>query len=168
MSQGPLPGDRQPWGMRPSVLDRLLDARPQQPESPSDHALLDLSGYRAQVARDVETLLNTRRSDPHDRAADFPEASRSILRYGIMDLNSLTLQDPDDQTALREDIRRAIELFEPRLSKVRVALDLPRGSERALRFRVGAVLSAHPQRPGVTFDATLHLTSNAYQVRDRD
>lgn len=168
MNRRQLLGDRHPVGMRPSVLDRLLDARPHQPEAAHDDSLLDVGGYRALVARDLETLLNTRRSDPLDRAADFPEASRSMLRYGVMDLNSLSLQDPGDQAALREDLRRTIELFEPRLKKVRVSLDLPKGSERALRFRVAAVLSAHPQRPSVAFDATLHLSSNAYQVRDRD
>lgn len=168
MNRRQLLGERHPVGMRPSVLDRLLDASPHQPEATRDDCRLDLSGYRSLVARDLETLLNTRRSDPLDRAAEFPESSRSMLRYGVMDLNSLSLQDPDDQAALREDIRRTIELFEPRLKKVRVSLDLPKGGERALRFRVAGVLSAHPQRPGVTFDATLHLNSNAYQVRDRD
>lgn len=168
MNRRQLTADRHAAGLRPSVLDRLLDPHPQRQDAPKDSCLLDLGSYRTLVARDLETLLNTRRSDPLDRAADFPEASRSLLRYGVMDLNSLTLQDPDDQSALREDIRRTIELFEPRLKKVRVSLELPRGSERALRFRVAGVLTAHPQRPGVTFDATLHLSSNAYQVRDCD
>lgn len=160
--------NRQSAATRPPLLDRLLDDRPREPAAVDPHWQMDLRAYRAVVARDLETLLNTRRSDPLDRAADFPEASRSILRYGVMDLNSLSLQDPDDQAALREDLRRTIECFEPRLSKVRVSLDLPRGSERALRFRVAAVLAAHPHRPSVTFDATLQLASSAYLVCDRD
>ena len=161
-------GERQHFAPRPSVLDRLLDDRPRHPEAADHDWHGDLRQYRAVVARDLETLLNTRRSDPLDRAAEFPEAANSMLRYGVMDLNSLTLQDPDDQVALREDIRRTIERFEPRLKKVRVALDLPRGTERALRFRVAAVLATHPHRPNVTFDATLQLASNAYQVSGKD
>ena len=160
--------ERHQFASRPSVLDRLLDNNPRQPEASEGESYVDLRQYRAVVARDLETLLNTRRSDPLDRAADFPEAADSMLRYGVMDLNSLTLQDPEDQTALREDIRHTIERFEPRLKKVRVALDLPNGSERALRFRVAAVLTTHPHRPNVTFDATLQLASSAYQVTDKD
>lgn len=161
-------GGRQAPAIQSSLLDRLFDDRPHDTAVADLATQVDLRDYRTRVARDLEMLLNTRRSDPHDRAAAFPLAARSLARYGVMDLNSLSLHDPDDQSALREDIRRTIECFEPRLRKVRVALDLPRASERALRFRVAAVLAAHPHQPTVTFDATLQLASSAYQVVDRD
>ena len=64
-----------------------------------------------------------------------------------------------------DQLRRSIELHEPRLSRVRVNLDAPREMERHLRFRVDAVLKVHPHRPPVTFDATLQLSSNVYKVQ---
>ena len=115
--------DRHAIAVRPSVLDRLLDDHPRNSEDRADEAHLDLRQFRQVVARDLEALLNTRRSDPHETAMDYNEASQTMLTFGVMDLNSLCLQDPDDRSLLRDDIRRAIERFEPRLKRVRVSLD---------------------------------------------
>ncbi|WP_047239133.1 type VI secretion system baseplate subunit TssE, partial [Chromobacterium subtsugae] len=95
----------------------------------------------------------------------FPRARDSLLSYGIPDLSGISLLNPDDRETLREQLRRSIELHEPRLSRVRVNLDAPRELERHLRFRVDAVLKVHPHRPPVTFDATLQLSSNVYKVQ---
>lgn len=154
--------------VRPSVLDRLLDDHPRNAEDRADESSLDLRQFRQVVARDLEALLNTRRSDPNETAMDYPESAQTMLTYGVMDLNSLCLQNPDDRSLLREDIRRAIERFEPRLKRVRVSLDTGGASERSLRFRVAGVLAPYPNRPTVTFDATLQLASNSYRVENKD
>ncbi|QWT45150.1 type VI secretion system baseplate subunit TssE [Azospira inquinata] len=160
--------DKQQQAIQPSFLDRLLDDSPKDSEERADSFYLDLRRYRQIVARDLEALLNTRRSDPDEKVMDYDEASRTMLAYGVMDLNSLCLQDPDDRSRLQEDLLRSIERFEPRLKRVRVSLDLANGNERSLRFRVAAVLAPYPNRPTVTFDATLQLASNAYRVQDKD
>lgn len=148
----------------PSVLDRLLDDAPDQ-LSGSERALFELSAFRRSLARDLESLLNTRLMPEDELAAKFPRAGASMLRYGIPDLSGISLLNPDDRELLREQLRRAIEVHEPRLSRVRISLDAPRESERHLRFRVDAVLKIHPHRPPVTFDATLQLSSNVYKVQ---
>lgn len=160
--------DRHAIAVRPSVLDRLLDDHPRNSEDRADEAHLDLRQFRQVVARDLEALLNTRRSDPHETAMDYNEASQTMLTFGVMDPNSLCLQDPDDRSLLRDDIRRAIERFEPRLKRVRVSLDTGGATERSLRFRVAGVLAPYPNHPTVTFDATLQLASNAYRVENKD
>ena len=48
-----------------------------------------------------------------------------------------------------------------------VALEEPKELERMLRFRVDAVLKVHPDKPPVTFDATLQLSSSTYQVKEQ-
>ena len=95
----------------------------------------------------------------------YPLANDSMLSFGIPDLSGISLLNPHDRELLREQLRRAIEVHEPRLSRVRVNLDAPREMERHLRFRVDAVLKVHPHRPPVTFDATLQLSSNVYKVQ---
>lgn len=149
----------------PSVLDRLLDDEPRREAERLTFAS-DLAAYKRAVARDLEALLNSRCFDPGGRIEDYPEARRSVLTFGIADLSSLSLLNPDDRARLRERIRAAIERHEPRLSAVRVTLEPPRGLERLLRFRVDAVLRVHPRRPPVRFDALLHLSSNACQFTD--
>lgn len=160
--------DRHTLTAKPSILDRLLDDHPRNSEDRADESQLDLRQFRQAVARDLEALLNTRRTDPDETAMDYTEASQTMLTYGVMDLNSLCLQDPDDRSLLRDDIRRTIERFEPRLKRVRVSLDTGGANERALRFRVAGVLAPYPNRPTVTFDATLQLASNAYRVENKD
>jgi len=127
---------------------------------------MDISRYKQAVARDLESLLNSRRVDFEDRIESLPQARRSILSYGITDLSSLSLLDPGAQGHLRSQIKTAIERHEPRLSRVRVSLDAPKGRDRQLRFRVDAVLTVHPQKPPVVFDAMLQLTTNTYRISE--
>ncbi|MTD33565.1 type VI secretion system baseplate subunit TssE [Paludibacterium denitrificans] len=154
--------NRQPL-LQPSVLDRLLDDYPDN--NLLDNApLYELTQFKQSLARDLESLLNTRLMPAEVRDDDYPLARTSMLNYGIPDLSGISLLNPDDRELLREQLRRAIETHEPRLSRVRVNLDAPREMERHLRFRVDAVLRIHPHRPPVTFDATLQLSSNVYKV----
>ena len=128
-------------------------------------SLFELSQFKQALARDLEALLNTRLMSQEELFEAFPLARDSLLSYGIPDLSGISLLNPDDRETLREQLRRSIELHEPRLSRVRVNLDAPRELERPLRFRVDAVLKVHPHRPPVTFDATLQLSSNVYKVQ---
>jgi type VI secretion system protein ImpF len=156
---------RRPALVPASVLDRLLDDEPQIPLEPPGGFLHDLHQHKRAVARDLEALLNTRRPGAVVELLEgCPRARESVLDYGIADLGSLSLLNPDHRLLLREQIRRAIERHEPRLARVRVTLDPPRDASRMLRFRVEAVL-LHPHLPPVAFDALLKLSSNACRVR---
>lgn len=151
---------------RPSVLDRLLDDAPHLSGEGAADVGLDLPRYKHTVARDLEALLNSRRVDLHAQVEALPQARLSIMSYGITDLTSLSLSDPATQLQVRAQIKTAIERHEPRLSRVRVTLEPSRGRERQLRFRVDAVLSVHPQRPPVVFDALLQLATSTYRVAE--
>ena len=152
--------------MTPSVLDRLLDDKPKESVEAPGQPAFDLQLLKRAVARDLEALLNTRSVDLDEEIEQFPQARTSMLDFGITDLSSLSLLDPDDRSQLRDKIRLTVERHEPRLGRVRVSLDAPAGNERMLRFRVDAILKAVPSRPPVRFDATLLLSSNTCQVRD--
>jgi type VI secretion system protein ImpF len=151
----------------PSVLDRLLDDAPDEPNK-GVVLYFGVSEFKAALARDLEDLLNTRMSVSEDLLARYPLAARSVLHYGLPDLGGLSLLNPDHRDRLNEQLRRAIERYEPRLSQVRVTLDAPAARpERLLHFRVDAVLIIHPHRPPVSFNATLRLSSNSYRVREQ-
>ncbi|TJZ63945.1 type VI secretion system baseplate subunit TssE [Chitiniphilus eburneus] len=148
----------------PSVLDRLLDDAPDNPQT-GRQAYFELPDFKAAMARDLEALLNTRVMEHEELFEQHPLAADSVITFGIPDLSGLSLLNPDDRELLRERVRKAIECHEPRLTRVRITLDLPRETERLLRFRVDAVLKVHPHRPPVSFDATLQLSSNVYKIR---
>jgi type VI secretion system protein ImpF len=150
----------------PSILDRLLDDDPRVPADAAGSGYFDLARFKQAVARDLEALLNSRCVDLNEDIERYPHARRSVINFGIIDLSSLSLLDPDDRALLRDKIRITIERHEPRLARVRVALDVPKNMERMLRFRVDAVLKVHPSKPPVVFDAMLQLSSNAYQISE--
>ena len=151
---------------RASILDRLMDDTPLVTTESMAEIHLDMTRYKQAVARDLESLLNSRRVDFDERIEALPQARRSIMTYGITDLSSLSLLDPGAQSHLRSQIKTAIERHEPRLSRVRVSLDAPKGRDRQLRFRVDAVLTVHPQKPPVVFDAMLQLATNTYHIAE--
>lgn len=155
-----------PPSFRASILDRLMDDKPLVTTESMSEMHLDMSRYKQAVARDLESLLNSRRVDFDERIESLPQARSSIMTYGITDLSSLSLLDPAAQGHLRSQIKTAIERHEPRLSRVRVSLDVPKGRDRQLRFRVDAVLSVHPQKPPVVFDAMLQLNTNTYRISE--
>lgn len=149
-----------------SLLDRLMDDHPETTSEARSEMLYDISRYKQAVARDLESLLNTRCTHLDEgRLEPFPLTEDSLLQFGITDLSSLSLLDPEDRMFLRDNIRRAIERHEPRLAKVRVNLEVSRELNQMLRFRVDALLKVHPNRPPVTFDALLQLSSNTYHVK---
>ena len=151
----------------PSVLDRLFDDQPDETVEPAETMHFDIRRYKRAVARDLEALLNTRCVDTEGHLEAYPYAAQSVLSFGIIDLSSLSLLNPDYRTRLQDKIRIAISYHEPRLTEVMVSLEEPKELERMLRFRVDAVLKVHPDKPPVTFDATLQLSSRTYQVKEK-
>jgi type VI secretion system protein ImpF len=150
----------------PSVLDRLLDDQPKETGESQSTLYFDLRRFKQAVARDLEALLNSRCIDLEEDIERYPHARSSVINFGIIDLSSLSLLNPDDRALLRDKIRITIERHEPRLAKIKVSLDAPKDMERMLRFRVDAVLKVHPNKPPVSFDAMLQLSSNAYQISE--
>lgn len=148
-----------------SVLDRLMDDRPDETHETRHTNPSDLQAQKRMVARDMEHLLNARRPDWQEALAEFPETEGSVFNYGIPDLSGLSLLSPDDRQYLRASLEQAISHNEKRLKNVRVILEVARNQERVLHFRVDAVLEIHPSRPAVMFDAVLQLNSNVYKVK---
>ncbi len=140
----------------PTLFDRLQ-------EDPD--AARGANGLRAGISRDLEHLLNTRSEGARLIADAFAECRRSLLTYGIADFSSYSLLDPKDRDRIRRHLEQAIAQHESRLSRVRIALEPPSPLERALRFRVDALMAMGPAREKVQFDAVLQLSTQMYQVR---
>jgi type VI secretion system protein ImpF len=149
----------------PSVLDRLLDDEPNVSSEPLTSRVQDLRAMERAVARDVEALLNSRQEALEELPAEFVEVNRSLVTYGLPDLTSLSLLNKDDRNRIRRAVEQAIIQFEPRLLRVRVALEAPREHDRGLRFRIDALLRVDPAPEPVTFDAVLQLNTQQYVVQ---
>ncbi|MEM6471729.1 MAG: type VI secretion system baseplate subunit TssE [Planctomycetota bacterium] len=149
----------------PSVLDRLIDFEPQvKSEVPMNRTQV-LQQMKESVGRDLQALLNTRcRATSWSKGLN--ELDRSLFAYGIPDCVGLSTGSREQQEDLRQLILRAIENFEPRLINVHVKLaDTNDPSDRALRFRIDAMLRVDPAPEPVIYDSRLDATSGDFLVK---
>ena len=147
-----------------SVLDRLIDLDPRATADPPGSYAQSVRQYKAAVRRDLEWLLNTRRIvTPAPDSLE--EVTHSLYHYGLPDITSLSSDSPESRVWLVRRIEEAIELFEPRLTGVRVSLSAETANgSRELRFLIEGTLRMDPTPEQVVFDTVLELGSGQYQV----
>jgi type VI secretion system protein ImpF len=153
--------------LRLPLLDRLLDDEPRiKTESPMSRST-SLARLKTAVRRDLENLLNTRRTPDY-----IPEGSVEILRsvyyYGLPDITSMPANFLYEQTKLLQAIETAVKTFEPRLDGVRVALVPVAGQSKVLRFVIDGMLRIDPLPEHVVYDASIELTSLEVSISGED
>jgi type VI secretion system protein ImpF len=144
----------------PSVIDRLID-----PDSGGTSARPGYSVEKmvAAVHRDLEDLLNTRRTDLGIPEA-FVEVHHSIIGYGLPDLTSLNTATAQQREEIGRVLEQIVAHYEPRLKDVRATLlDHDESREFRVEFRVEARLCLDPA-PEVAFDTILELTTGHYTI----
>jgi type VI secretion system protein ImpF len=154
--------------VRPSLLDRLTDDAPgDRAEAPTTREE-SARAYRASVLRDVEWLLNARRTAEPAPAA-LRQVRRSVYEYGLPDTLALPIATREGRERLVQWIEQTLAAFEPRLAEVRVALV---GAEQAqapqVRFAVSATLRMDPNPERVMFDTVFDVAAGGYEVRGAD
>jgi type VI secretion system protein ImpF len=117
------------------------------------------------VRRDLEWLLNTRcTTEPAPES--LPETRRSLYQYGLPDISSMSADSADERALLVQHVQAAVELFEPRLSNVRVTLsESQEATERQVRFIIEATLHMDPEPEHVVFDTVLEVASAKFEVK---
>lgn len=143
------------------LMDRLVDA----PLPEDGGRRVSTQDVRNSVSRDLENLLNTRSEGARLITDTFKECRSSSLTYGILDFSAYSLLSPHDRDRIRRSLEQAISLHEGRLTRVRVTLEPQRELDRALRFRVDALMELGPENEKVQFDAVLQLNTQTYMVR---
>lgn len=133
-----------------NLLDRLIDDESHRP---------NLAQLRQSVRRDLEWLLNARRSwllFPEQYA----ELEKSVLGFGLPDFTVMELSTQTGRQWLCDEVQRTIVRFEPRLVRVKVAMrDNTTPLDRLLRLRIDAVLLVDPVPQPVAFDSELEPVS---------
>lgn len=152
--------------VQPSLLDRLTDLEPGVPaDSPSAQAD-SARRFRMSVERDLEWLLNTRRT-----ASLAPEGCEelrhSAYEYGLPDTTGIAVGTKAGRDGLLRTLQDTIKRFEPRLTGVRVRLaDVGQARAPQLRFVVDATLQMDPSPEQIVFDTVLTVASGEYVVTD--
>jgi type VI secretion system protein ImpF len=126
MPEGLTPLDK----LQPCLLDRLTDEEPGKREESRNERIISIQRYRAGVLRDLEWLFSSVGHFPDETVgevtfADYEEAYRSVINYGIRQLyGRLT---PDIQE-IEKQLVDAITVFEPRINRrtLRIGVSIDR------------------------------------------
>ncbi len=149
----------------PSVLDRLLDDRPEETREAPASRQTSLRLLKEAVRRDLEWLLNTR-LPPGAAPEELPEVRRSLAAYGLPDFTTANVKSTEEQEQLRQTVELAVRLFEPRLEAVELFVERVGDLERSVRFRIEARLRVEPAPEPVVFDTMLQMGSGEFRVRE--
>jgi type VI secretion system protein ImpF len=152
--------------VQPSLLDRLTDLDPRSSADARVTLAESIRLFKASLQRDLEWLLNTRRT-PEPLPADwFEQVPRSIYHFGIPDITSLSRDSRESRSILLRDVEAAIAAFEPRLTDVNISVIEAEGEQfrRELRFHIEATLRMDPTPEQVVFDTVLNFASGEYDI----
>lgn len=149
--------------LRLPLLDRLLDDEPRVKTELPMTRTASLAKLKIAVRRDLESLLNTRRT-PDIIPEESVEILRSVYCYGLPDITSLPANFLYERTKLLQAIETAVKTFEGRLDGVRVSLVPVAGVARVLRFAIDGMLRIDPLPEHVVYDASMELTSLEVQI----
>jgi len=153
--------------VQPSVIDRLSDEQPGLAGDPQLTREESERRFRAAVRRDVEWLLNTRRTmEPAPNWC--PETRHSVYEYGLADTTGIAVSTAEGRKTLLATIQSTIERFEPRLTNTVVRL-VDGGSGNMpleVHFIIQATLLMDPSPEQVVFDTVLEVGRGEYEVLD--
>lgn len=152
--------------VQPSLLERLTDDDPRSPADPAITREESVRRYRASVIRDLEWLLNTRRT-PDLVPPALTRVQASVFAYGLPDTTGVAVGTEAGRAQLVRWVEETIAAFEPRLSHVHVTLgDVDQMRAPQVHFAVTALLRMDPSPEQVVFDTVHDLATGGYVVRD--
>ncbi len=112
---------------------------------PAERRMLSMRRLRECVLRDLGWLFNSLNLDSSQDLSRFPQVATSVLNFGLPSFAGRMTSSIDPQDSA-ERLRRVVELFEPRLSGVRVKPQPPTEGESdgTLEFTIEAQLWGYP------------------------
>jgi type VI secretion system protein ImpF len=151
-----------------SLLDRLIDEAPDEPQDPPLSLGEAMEVLRRSAQRDLQALLNTRRRW-RSWAPELTELGQSVIGYGIPDFSTGALADATRRTRLCTEIEAVIRRFEPRFASVKVT-EMPRGDplDTRLRLRIEALLHAEPAPEPIAFEGTINAATAEVTLQERN
>lgn len=100
--------------LQPSILDRLTDDDPRTTTENPSSRVIDIRRLREIIQRDLSWLLNTSNLSTQIDPETYPNVMRSVVNYGVPDSTG-DFANKQRAVAVRDSIKAAVELFEPRI-----------------------------------------------------
>jgi type VI secretion system protein ImpF len=152
------------FGFAPTLFEKLFDDNPRYVNEINPLRRWNIEELKGSVARDLEALLNTRRSFSKTLDA-YPLVRQSVLNFGILDFVGLSTANPEHCDRICKEIEQTIADHDPRLSQIHVEMDLDSDHVGSLLFTIRAVLVVYPINEMISFDAVLQPSTQQYSIR---
>ncbi len=124
------------------------------------------TALRATIRRDLAWLLNTTNLESLVDLEAYPHVRDSVLNYGLTDLAGRTLNRRAVLARARE-IRRAVRVFEPRLSREGLTVDpIDDDDPHALTFMIQGDITSAAQTMPVKFRTEVEAETATVNVRE--
>jgi len=149
-----------------SILDRLIDIEDNRtPYQPVLHPFVNLKELKWSILRDVENLLNTKRTILKIENIQHSELKKkSLLCYGVSEYFNVNLLKNEELNKLSQDLASNIKKFEPRLKNIEVQIHNSRYFIKNLTFKVKATISLKPEKIPVYFDTTFSTNNEIFSI----
>jgi len=134
-------------GRERTLLDRLSEPADHARGVRGDTTAEDLEGLMESVRQNLGRLLNSRQG-----------ISEAQPDYGLPAMTDLTAGAEDYISKLQDAIRATIEKYEPRLRRVRVAIQQEASTQQTLVFRVDAMMVARSGEHRVWYETSVRAT----------
>lgn len=144
----------------PGLFDRLIDDH----TGPAPNTWT-LEHLKDAVARDLESLLNTRAAMPEHLFIGYPEASTSVLTYGLIDFAGMCMTSDADRKRICAAVLLTIERHESRLHSVTATLRVRSSNINRFDFVISGKLKAQAASDLMHFDAVLEPATQQYSIR---
>ena len=155
--------------LQPSLLDRLTDLKPSEVKENSSQQSMSQTQFKEAVIRDLGWLLNSVALDVCLDLDKYPEVRRSVLNFGLPDMSGHTSSNVDLH-AMESSIRKAIQLFEPRIIrnslKVKVHSNPDEMSHNSLIFEIAGSVFGQPSPFQVVLKSELDLECGEFQLKE--
>jgi type VI secretion system protein ImpF len=145
-----------------SIFDRLLE---DSEFNALGGSVSDIHVVRNAVLRDVENLLNTRRTI-YKPPESYTYLKQSLFVYGLEDFVAKNPKNIQVRKVLKASIQDTLTKFEPRLRDVSVEMKEDDGISRNLCFIIRAILYADPIQEPICFDTWFSVSRGEYKIRD--
>ena len=149
---------------QPTLFERLQDNASQRSAEVDPLRGWTVEELKDSVARDLESLLNSRNAIDLGELGRYEQVRSSIVSYGMCDFVGRSLANPADRLFICRTLEQTIAAHEPRLRDVVVSLVVDERAVNVLHFGISAVMVVHPAQEPVSFDAVLQPTTQRYSV----
>lgn len=148
--------------IRRSVFDRLITGA----DTGHDGLVMTYSveQLRDAVARDLESLLNSRSVVDFEDPGTTHWVRRSVLCFGVRDFVGRVLTNSEEQRHIGRSLAHAIQTHEPRLRDVSIVFNDTSATTNSLSFTIRALLIVYPAKEAVSFDALLQPSLSRFAV----